>query len=97
MNAVARNNPHCHKDNESRSSKPEQQTTQPSELLKALLEQNGLLSNEEAAAYLGVSPGTLEVWRCTKRYSLAYIKVGRLVKYRKEALDDFLTAQTVVV
>jgi excisionase family DNA binding protein len=97
MNAVASNNTHCHKDNDSRSSKAEQQTTQPSDLLKALLEQNGLLSNEEAAAYLGVSPGTLEVWRSTKRYSLAYIKVGRLVKYRKEMLDAFLAAQTVVV
>jgi excisionase family DNA binding protein len=71
-------------------------STKPSELLKALLAGNGLLNNEEAAAYIGVSPGTLDVWRSTKRYSLAYIKVGRLVKYRKEALDDFLATQTVV-
>ena len=95
MNAVTSKNTHCHKDNDSRSSTAEQQSTQLSDLLKALLEQNGLLNNEEAAAYLGVSPGTLEVWRSTKRYEISYIKVGRLVKYRKEALDDFLATQTV--
>lgn len=56
---------------------------------------NRLLNNEEAAAELGVTPRTLEVWRCTKRHSIPYIKVGRLVKYRQEALDAFLLAQTV--
>lgn len=54
-----------------------------------------LLSNEQAAAYIGVTPRTLEVWRCTKRHQIAYIKVGSLVKYRKSALDAFLDQQTV--
>jgi len=53
-----------------------------------------LLTNEEAAAYLGLKPGTLDVWRSTKRYSLPYIKVGRLVRYRKSDLDRFLVEQT---
>lgn len=55
---------------------------------------NLLLSTAEAAAYLGVVPDTLNVWRCTKRYDLPYIKVGRLVKYRKSALDAFLEKRT---
>jgi excisionase family DNA binding protein len=54
-----------------------------------------LLSSYEASTYLGVSPGTLEVWRCTKRYAIPFIKVGRLVRYRKSALDNFLQQQTV--
>ena len=54
-----------------------------------------LFNNTEAAAYIGVTPGTLEVWRSTKRYNLPFIKVGRLVKYRKESLDAFLESRTV--
>jgi excisionase family DNA binding protein len=66
-----------------------------SELLQSLLKANGLMTNEEAAAYLGVTPRTLEVWRCTKRHNIAYIKVGRLVKYTKKSLDNFLASRTV--
>lgn len=69
--------------------------TQPFDVLKKLQSENNLLNTEEAAAYLGVTPGTLEVWRCTKRYNLAYIKVGRLVRYRRGVLDAFLAARTV--
>jgi len=54
-----------------------------------------LFSNDQSAAYLGITPRTLEVWRCTKRHIIPYIKVGRLVKYRKSALDAFLDQQTV--
>ena len=54
-----------------------------------------LLTAEQAAEYLGVRPQTLAVWRLTKRYPLAYLKVGRLVKYRREDLDRFLVERTV--
>ena len=54
-----------------------------------------LLNNNEAAAYIGVLPKTLEIWRCTKRYPIPFIKVGRLVKYRKSDLDNFLDERTV--
>jgi excisionase family DNA binding protein len=54
-----------------------------------------LLSTPEAAAYLGVTEGTISVWRCTRRYPIPYIKIGRLVKYRKSALDAFLAQRTV--
>ncbi len=53
-----------------------------------------LLTNDQAADYIGVTPRTLEVWRCTKRYQIPFIKVGRLVKYRKSALDAFLESRT---
>jgi len=54
-----------------------------------------LLSTHQASLYIGVSPGTLEVWRCTKRYQIPFIKVGRLVRYRKSELDNFLDHRTV--
>jgi len=54
-----------------------------------------LLSPADAAAYLGVTVGTLEVWRCTRRYPLSFVKVGRLVRYRRAALEAFIVSRTV--
>ena len=48
----------------------------------------------ETANYIGVTEKTLAVWRCTGRYNIPFIKVGRLVKYRKSALDTFLVSRT---
>lgn len=56
---------------------------------------SALLDTEAAAKYLGVAPRSLEVWRCVKRHSIPYIKVGRLVKYRLSDLDAWLEARTV--
>ena len=55
---------------------------------------DALLDNAAAAEYLGISAGTLDVWRSTKRYAIPYVKVGRLVKYRQSALDAFLASRT---
>lgn len=49
-----------------------------------------LLDRKTAAKYLKVSPGTLAVWDCTKRYDLKPKKVGRSVRYRKSDLDAFI-------
>lgn len=54
-----------------------------------------LLTPPEASAYIGVTENTLSVWRCVGRYAIPYIKCGRLVKYRKSALDAFLERRTV--
>jgi len=49
---------------------------------------NQLLKTEEAAKLLGLSPNTLEVWRCNGT-SPQYIKKGsRFVRYR---VSDLLT------
>lgn len=53
-----------------------------------------LLNPNAAAEYLGVSKDTLSVWRCVGRYNIPFVKVGRLVKYRKSALDAFLDRRT---
>lgn len=54
------------------------------------------LTSQEAAEYLGIAATTLAIWRCTNRYQLPYIKVGRLVRYRPSDLDAFMAARTIV-
>lgn len=54
-----------------------------------------LLTPPEAAAYIGVTENTLSVWRCVGRYNIQFVKVGRLVRYRKSALDAFLDRRTI--
>lgn len=54
-----------------------------------------LRTPEDAAAFLGVTCHTLAVWRCTGRYSLPYVKIGRRVRYRQSALDAFIERRTV--
>jgi excisionase family DNA binding protein len=51
-----------------------------------------LVTRREAAAYLGISEQTLAIWKCTGRYNLAYVKIGRLVKYRRADLDAFIAS-----
>ncbi len=55
-----------------------------------------LLDEKETAGILGVTPGTLSVWRSTGRYAVPFIKVGRLVKYRSSAIDDWIKSRTQV-
>ena len=60
-----------------------------------VLQYDPLLTTREMAKLLGVAPGTLEVWRTTKRYPLPYVKVGRKVLYRRSAGEAVLTSRTV--
>jgi predicted DNA-binding transcriptional regulator AlpA len=47
-----------------------------------------LLETREAAKELGLSPRTLEGWRC-RREGPAYLKIGRRVKYRPEDIEAY--------
>jgi excisionase family DNA binding protein len=57
--------------------------------------QNNLLEEKQAAQFLQVEPGTLSVWRCTGRYKIPFIKVGRLVRYRQSDLEAWLESRTL--
>lgn len=52
-----------------------------------------LLTKEDVSEILGVSTGTLAVWRATKRYNLPYVKSGRLIRYREEDVEAFITSR----
>jgi excisionase family DNA binding protein len=51
-----------------------------------------LIPNDEAARILGVKPQTPVMWRHEKR-GPAYLKVGRLVYYRRADIARWLAAQ----
>ena len=53
-----------------------------------------LLSANEAAEILGVHASTLATWRCIHTYQLPYVKVGRLVKYRRSDVEAFIDSRT---
>lgn len=57
--------------------------------------QEDRLTRREAAAYLGLSPTTLEIWASTGRYNLPFVKVGRRAFYRRSELDAFIERRTV--
>ncbi|MBO2586007.1 helix-turn-helix domain-containing protein [Shewanella algae] len=54
---------------------------------------NPLLTPAEVARTLGVTEGTLSVWRCTGRYPLKFVKVGRRVMYRQIDIDTFVNGR----
>jgi len=56
---------------------------------------NELLTPPEVEKQYGIDAGTLAVWRCTRRYALAYIKVGRMIRYRRRDIEAFLESRTV--
>ena len=55
-----------------------------------------LLNSEQAAQILGIKPQSLAVWRLHGE-NLPFVKVGRLVRYRRSDIEKWLKAQTVPV
>ena len=53
----------------------------------------GTWSNDEAAAYLGCTPDTLRIWTSKRR--VPFVKVGRLTRFRKQDLDEYIQANLV--
>jgi predicted DNA-binding transcriptional regulator AlpA len=53
-----------------------------------------LLDTKQTAAWLGVAPITLEIWRSKER-GPAYVIMGtRSIRYRRTDVQTWLTAQT---
>ena len=67
----------------------------PPNSFSKLFQKSDLLTRKEAAEYLGITSRTLAVWACVKRYHLPYVKIGRLVKYRRSDLENFINRQTI--
>ena len=55
----------------------------------------GTWGNDRAAVYLGCTPDTLRVW--VSKRKVPFIKVGRLTRFRKRDLDEFLDNNRVLV
>ena len=56
---------------------------------------NQRLTSSEAARFLGVTEGTLRVWRCVHRHAVPYIKVGHKVQYEERDLVTWLESRKV--
>jgi excisionase family DNA binding protein len=54
----------------------------------------GLLTPEAAASLLSVRQRTLETWR-RRATGPAYIRMGRLVRYRQQDVETWLEARAV--
>lgn len=47
-------------------------------------------TTQQAAEFLGLREQTLINWRCTGRYDLPFVKMGRLVFYFESDLREFI-------
>ena len=59
-------------------------------MVTAINDPKQLLTTEQAAEFLGLRPQTLALWRSSRRYELRFLKVGRLVRYRRADLESWL-------
>jgi hypothetical protein len=57
---------------------------------------SAVVDTKQASLFLGVAPETLEVWRCTRRQALPYLKLGRSVRYLMGDLRKFQAKCRVV-
>ena len=55
--------------------------------------QRRFLGIRDCAEYLGISKGTLYVWVCRRK--IPYQKVGRLVKFDLNVIEEWLKASAV--
>jgi excisionase family DNA binding protein len=62
--------------------------------MSAVLTRPTLLDEKQAAEFLGVAPQTLSNWRCTDRYGLPFIRLGRSIRYRLDTLEKWLEGRT---
>ncbi len=49
-----------------------------------------LFTRKQAADFLKCKPNTLAEWKCTKRYSLPCVKIGKNVRYKLSDLLKFI-------
>jgi predicted site-specific integrase-resolvase len=59
--------------------------------METSIKQLDLVSSQEAAIILKVSPATLRVWRCTGRHKIPHYKAGKYVYYDKNDLLKFMS------
>lgn len=59
-----------------------------------VVEKPEYMSTQTAAVYMGLKPQTLSAWRCSGRYCLPFLKVGRKVLYKKTDVDTWMSERT---
>jgi len=54
-----------------------------------------LLTTEQAAELLQISPATLQKWRSTGQENIPYLKIGRLPRYKRSAIEAYITRKSI--
>ena len=54
-----------------------------------------LMTQAEAASYLGTSVGTLNTWRHYGKDKIPFVRWGNRIRYRKEDLDAWIQSHVV--
>lgn len=52
-----------------------------------------LLTPEQVAKQLVIEEATLAVWRSTNRQPLPFVKLGGLVRYRRQDVHEFIASK----
>lgn len=60
-----------------------------------MAEQDRLLTTTEVSEWLGISHQLLEISRSRGNSLIPFVRIGRAVRYRTSAVNDFLQSQTV--
>jgi excisionase family DNA binding protein len=55
------------------------------------------LSTEQVADLLKVKELTVKSWRTRKTYPLKYIRLGRLLRYRRSDVDEFMKHMAEII
>ena len=53
------------------------------------------ITADVAADFLGVSKQTLAIWRCTKRHTIPFYKIGKNVFYKITDLEAFVESNRI--
>jgi len=53
-----------------------------------------MLTDDEAACLLGVQPSTLARWRMRGWPNVPYVRMGRIIRYRRGDVDAWIAKQT---
>lgn len=54
-----------------------------------------LMTQKQAAEFLGTTVGTLNVWRHCGKNTIPFVRWGRQIRYRKEDLDAWIASHVV--
>ena len=60
-----------------------------------MIEIRVLLTQKEAAEYLGTTVGTLNGWRHYGKNTIPFVRWGRSIRYRKEDLDAWIASHVI--
>jgi predicted DNA-binding transcriptional regulator AlpA len=62
--------------------------------IKKVAEVEVLLTRKQVAEILGCKENTLAIWKCTNRYNLPYVKIGKNIRYKLADVMSFIEKNT---